>query len=103
MGLILIILTFVAFGLCLKRHSHLRVNLAHKINLTILITLAVSMIVTGFVDLSTILCLFQFPPQVIFVITGFLFAILTFSATTMVLMKMGLEKLVCRQTSDGVL
>jgi hypothetical protein len=93
MGLILTILTFIAAALVQIPSKIPTLNLAHKLNLALLMLLSAAVVITAFIDISSIsICATQFLPQAIFVVLGFLFAIPYLTVLNAVLAEMGLRK-----------
>ncbi|PMD46902.1 hypothetical protein L207DRAFT_524245 [Hyaloscypha variabilis F] len=93
MGLILVLLTLAAAGLAPIRYRTPAINLAHKLNLLLVMLLSVAVVITAFLDISSIsICATQFLPQAIFVFIGFLLAIPYLTVLGAVAMEMGLKR-----------
>jgi len=93
MGLILVLLTFVAAGLAPIRYKAPAINLAHKLNLLLVMILSAAVVITAFLDISSIsICATQFLPQAIFVFIGFLLAIPYLTVLGAVATEMGLKR-----------
>jgi len=102
MGLILVLLTLAAAGLAPIRYKAPAINLAHKLNLLLVMILSVAVVITAFLDISSIsICATQFLPQAIFVFVGFLLAIPYLTVLGAVATEMGLKRwFVGREVSD---
>ena len=102
MGLILVLLTLAAAALAPIRYKAPVINLAHKINLLLVMILSVAVIITAFLDISTIsICATQFLPQAIFVFIGFLLAIPYLTVLGAVATEIGLRRwFVGREVGD---
>jgi hypothetical protein len=102
MGLILVLLTLASAGLALVRYRAPAINLAHKLNLLLVMILSVAVVITAFLDISSIsICATQFLPQAIFVFIGFLLAIPYLTVLGAVATEMGLKRwFVGREVGD---
>lgn len=93
MGLILILLTLAFAGLAPIRNKAPAINLAHKLNLLLVMILSVAVVITAFLDISNIsICATQFLPQAIFVFMGFLLAIPYLTVAGAVATEIGLKR-----------
>jgi len=93
MGLILVILTLAAAALAPLRFKTPTLRLAHKINLFIMMLVSGAVVITAFLDISSIsICATQFLPQAIFGLIGFLLAIPYLTVLGAVLVEMGLRR-----------
>jgi hypothetical protein len=93
MGLILVLLTLAAAGLAPIRYRAPAINLAHKLNLALVMLFSVAVVITAFLDISSIsICATQFLPQAIFVFLGFLLAIPYLTVAGAVATEMGLKR-----------
>ncbi|KAE9362681.1 hypothetical protein N431DRAFT_424496 [Stipitochalara longipes BDJ] len=102
MGLILVLLTIAAAGLAPIRYKAPAINLAHKLNLLLVMVVSVAVIITAFLDISSIsICATQFLPQAIFVFIGFLLAIPYLTVLGAVVTERGLKRwFVSREVGD---
>jgi hypothetical protein len=102
MGLILVLLTLASAGLAPIRYRAPPINLAHKLNLLLVMILSVAVVITAFLDISSIsICATQFLPQATFVFIGFLLAIPYLTVLGAVATEMGLKRwFVGREVGD---
>ncbi|RKF79694.1 hypothetical protein GcM3_053036 [Golovinomyces cichoracearum] len=92
-GIILIVLTLLAFPLAYLRLKSDSLRLPFSINLALVLSLTVIVLVNGFVDLSAIsFCVTQFVPQFLFVLFGIILISPLLQSVVMICIDLLLER-----------